>query len=105
MMSAMMQRAEEPLADALLAGLFEPLKALPHVLAIHTKTDDGTVYVWIVVDDFSRSVREKIYSSEEEIVDHAPKVSFNFHIVTKEIAPTAVPSNAKQVFTTDACLA
>lgn len=55
---------------------------LPEVAYVYTALRDNDVYyVWIVVDEFSRAVREKAYQRQRSIIDEFPTFQFDFYII------------------------
>ena len=39
------------------------------------------LYVWIVIDEFERAVRERIYERQRIIIDEFPMFQFDFYII------------------------
>jgi DNA-binding transcriptional regulator GbsR (MarR family) len=62
--------------------LSEEIGSLPHVKTVLVERNGDRLSVWTVVDDFSRSVRNAIYTAEARLIDEYNQfVRFDFHVI------------------------
>ena len=65
----------------LLASIRSKLEAIPEVLSIAYRVDDGLASFWIGVSECERSVRKSIYAVEDWFAHHS-KIHLQFNLVT-----------------------
>lgn len=53
-------------------------KEVPELEAVYFDKEGDTINVWSVLKDFSRPVREKIYTKEAFVIKEFPSLVFNF---------------------------
>ena len=63
------------------------LSLVDEVETVFTGRHDNIFYLWIVVDTFDRTVREKIYEHERAIVDEFSSCEFEFNIISRRGRP------------------
>jgi len=63
------------------------LSLVPEVELVFVSRKDRQFHVWTVVDAFERSVREKIYAHEREIIDEFDSIDFDFNIISRRGRP------------------
>lgn len=51
--------------------------------AVLTARHNNLFYVWIIVDQFDKGVREKVYSREKEIINGFKQFDFDFNIISR----------------------
>lgn len=56
---------------------------VPEAEAVFASTQGRTLHVWIVVDQFDRAVREKIYEREMSLIDELDSFEFDFNILSR----------------------
>ena len=71
---------EKPLAlDATVAQDFA---SIPQVSCVLTQQRDGTLKVWIGLEDASNEVRDLVFDKELAAIDAFPSIDFDFSLVT-----------------------
>ena len=54
----------------------------PEVAFVYTALRSNEIfYAWIVIDEFDRAVRMKIYERQREIIDEFPMFQFDFYVI------------------------
>jgi len=70
-------------------ALAREIGSLAHVKAILVEQDGDLFTVWTVVDDFSQSVRYRIYDAEARLIDKYHRaVSFDFNVIPGDESTT-----------------
>ncbi len=55
---------------------------IPQVAFVYTAFRSNEVfYVWIVIDEFERTVRQEIYERQRTIIDEFPMFQFDFYVI------------------------
>ena len=55
---------------------------MPEVAFVYTAFRSNEVfYVWIVIDQFERTVREQIYERQRIVIDEFPMFQFGFYVI------------------------
>ena len=79
------ERAKMPepllLADTLETALSRDLAGVPQVRHVLTEWADGSLLVWIAVDNPEPGVRRRIYQKELELIDGFPEIEFDFNLI------------------------
>ncbi|HML18815.1 MAG TPA: hypothetical protein VK419_17410 [Bryobacteraceae bacterium] len=63
--------------------LGQEMSLVPEVEAVYVSAENRTLHVWIVVDEFERRTREKIYERETAIIDEFGAYDFGFNILSR----------------------
>jgi len=63
------------------AALSEELASIPQVRHVLTERADGTLSVWIAVDDPTPEVRKKIYGRELHLLEEFSEIEFDFNLI------------------------
>ena len=55
---------------------------IPEVAFVYTAFRSNEIfYVWIVIDEFERAVRQRIYERQRTIIDEFPMFQFDFYVI------------------------
>jgi hypothetical protein len=85
---------EASLSVGLEDALAQDLASIPEVRHVLTERVDGSLLVWIAIDDAgSYDVRSQVYEKELGIIDGFPEVNFDFNLIP------AMNRNANQLAT------
>ncbi|MBI2819562.1 MAG: hypothetical protein HYX73_06250 [Acidobacteria bacterium] len=61
------------------------LSLVPEVECVHTAFRENHVfYVWIVISEWKKEVRQRIYERQQSIIDQFPTFAFDFYIVSRD---------------------
>lgn len=86
-----------PDLEAALARDLSLVREIRHVLA---ERADGSLLVWIALDNPVREVRERVFKKELDLIENFPEVEFDFNVVpTMGRGPDLIASGAKLVYT------
>jgi hypothetical protein len=69
------------ITDALDVTLAKDFASIPEICHVLMERANGSILIWITVDNPVSSVRKRIYEKELEIIDCFPEVDFDFNIV------------------------
>jgi hypothetical protein len=81
-------------ADGLDASLPRDFASIPQVRDVLTERADGSLLVWISVDDPTPSTRRSVFEKELEIIACLPGVEFEFNLIP------SLGSGAREISTT-----
>jgi hypothetical protein len=82
------------------ASLAHDLSLIREVRHVLTERADGSLLVWIALDNPAREVREQVFQKELGLIDSFPEVDFDFNIVpAMGRDPAHIASGAKVVYT------
>jgi hypothetical protein len=88
---------EDTGVEAVLAHDLSLVGDVRHVL---TERADGSLLVWIALDNPAQEVREEVFQRELGLIDSFPEVEFDFNIVpAMGRDPDHIASGAKVVYT------
>ncbi len=88
---------EESGVEAVLAHDLSLVAEVRHVL---TEQADGSLLVWIALDNPACEVREQVFQKELGLIDSFPEVEFDFNIVpAMGRDPDHIASGARVVYT------
>lgn len=68
-------------ADALENALATDLASVPQVRHVLTERDNGSLLVWIAVDDPQPDVRRKVYQQQLALIESFPEVDLDFYLI------------------------
>jgi hypothetical protein len=67
--------------ESLEIALGTDLSAIPQVRHVLTEWVEGTLLVWVAIDNAEAGVRRQVYQKELELMDGFPEVAFDFNLV------------------------
>ncbi|GEM_PF-5547782 len=78
----------------------DKLSGVPEVEYVLAKKQKGVISVWTVINGWSPAARNRVYQSEQAVIDNMPGYDFDFHLIErtgreigaiKDIIPEASP--------------
>jgi hypothetical protein len=86
--------------DALEVALAHDLSLVGEVRHVLTERADGSLLVWIALDNPVREVREQVFQKELGLIDSFPEIEFDFNLVPAMGRDAGhIASGAKVVYT------
>lgn len=93
-------KSESRNQNALEAALAHDLSLVGEVRHVLTERADGSLRVWIALDNPVREVRERIFEKELGLIESFPETEFDFNIVpAMGRDPGHIASGARVVYT------